>query len=86
MTTYINPAVIVQSTLALTVAITCTEALRDFITAFHPGSPAKAAILRLLVAAFLVIFTILLVKYFPVCTEDDKSVTLQKQQNYNSTT
>lgn len=73
---YINPAVVAQSTLALTVAITCTDAIRDCITAMKPHSAAGAALLRVAAAVILIIFAIIFIQYFSVCSAASRQETI----------
>lgn len=60
----INPAVVVQSTVALAIAITCTDAIRDIIVAVKPASPSKTAVLRIFATIILIILTMIIIKYF----------------------
>ncbi len=68
----INPAIIVQSTLALTVAITCTDMIRETIAVFHPKSAMQAVAMRAIALTFLIIIVIMITSNFSVCHEAAK--------------
>lgn len=64
----INPAMVVQSTVALTVAIVVTDAIRDTISILKPHTARGAVLARIAAAVIIIILTIILIRHFSVCS------------------
>ncbi len=60
----INPAAVTQSILALTVAISITESVRDCIAASGLKTPFYVASLRVFMTILIIICAILVIKYY----------------------
>ena len=57
----VEPNVIIESALALTIAITATDAMRDLGMAFNPDSLISLALARIIFAIITIMFTMWLV-------------------------
>jgi hypothetical protein len=59
----VNPTIVVQSALALTVAITCTDAIRDIISTLRPHTMPAAAIFRAVTVVIVIIIAATIIRH-----------------------
>ncbi len=73
----INPAVIIQGSVTLITAITCSDIVKDIILASKFTSPAAAIGLRILLLICIITFVVLVMWYLP------KDSTLQRAEQFS---
>lgn len=61
----LNLSNIIQGSLTLVVAITCSEAVREVSTVFKQETPMGNAIVKLIFALFMILSIFILAKWFP---------------------
>jgi len=64
---YINPAVVIQTALGLTIAILCTDAVRSITHISGPDRTKMSAAAGVVAAVITIILVSIFLKYYSVC-------------------